>query len=167
MREISRQGQGDLTLRTPMLPLRNPMGFYPGSRTITRLASLKATMDDRVMNLLSRWFRRSPTAPSWIKPSALATRLGRDATFLIIDVRGPDEFIGPLGHIREATNLPLNELPAHLPHLVRDNRPVVLVCKTDRRSSMAAHQLKEAGVSDVSVLRGGMEQWRVLGLPVS
>jgi rhodanese-related sulfurtransferase len=119
------------------------------------------------MNPLSRWFRRLPKAPSWIEAAALATRLGRDATFLIIDVRGPDEFIGPLGHIREATNLPLNELPAHLPDLVRENRPVVLVCKTDRRSSMAAHQLKEAGVSDVSVLRGGMEQWRVLGLPVS
>jgi 3-mercaptopyruvate sulfurtransferase SseA len=29
----------------------------------------------------------------------------------------------------------------------------------------AARQLQEAGMSDVSVLRGGMEQWRVLGLP--
>ena len=44
------------------------------------------------MNLLSRWFRRAPTAPSWIEPAALAARLGRDAALLIIDVRGPDEF---------------------------------------------------------------------------
>ena len=117
------------------------------------------------MNLLSRWFRRAPTAPSWIEPAALAARLGRDAALLIIDVRGPDEFTGPLGHIRGATNMPLNEMPAHLPDLARENRPVVVVCKTDRRSSMAARQLQEAGMSDVSVLRGGMEQWRVLGLP--
>ena len=61
--------------------------------------------------------------------------------------------------------VPLDELPAHLPDLVRENRSVVVVCKTDRRSSMAAQQLQEAGMSDVSVLRGGMEQWRVLGLP--
>jgi rhodanese-related sulfurtransferase len=117
------------------------------------------------MNLLSRWLRRLPTAPSWIGPAALATRVGQDTALLIIDVRGPDEFTGPLGHIREATNLPLNELPAHLPELVRDNRPVVVVCKTDRRSYIAARQLQEAGVSDVSVLRGGMEGWRALGIP--
>jgi rhodanese-related sulfurtransferase len=55
---------------------------------------------------------------------------------------------------------------AHLPDLARDKSPVVIVCKTDCRSSMAAQQLQE-GVADVSVLRGGMERWRVLGLPVS
>jgi rhodanese-related sulfurtransferase len=82
-------------------------------------------------------------------------------------VRGPDEFSGPLGHIPEATNLPLIELSAHLHDLVRENRPVVVVCKTDRRSSMVAQQLQDAGLSDVSVLRGGMEWWRVLGLPAN
>jgi rhodanese-related sulfurtransferase len=119
------------------------------------------------MNLLSHWFRRVPIAPSWIEPAALAKRLERDAALLVLDVRGPDEFTGPLGHIREATSMPLNELPVNLPDLVRENRPVVVVCKTDRRSSMAAQRLQEAGMSDVSVLRGGMEQWRVLGLPAS
>ena len=117
------------------------------------------------MKLLFRWFRRAPTAPSWIEPAALATRIEQDDTMLILDVRGPDEFTGPLGHIREATNMPLIEFPAHLPALVRENRPVVVVCKTDRRSSMAAQQLREVGLADVSVLRGGMEQWRALGLP--
>ena len=119
------------------------------------------------MKLLSGWFRRAPTALSWIEPAALAARLDQGDAPLILDVRGPDEFTGPLGHIREATNVPLNELPAHLHDLVRENRPVVVVCKTDRRSSMAAQQLQDAGLSDVSVLRGGMEQWRVLGLPAN
>jgi rhodanese-related sulfurtransferase len=86
---------------------------------------------------------------------------------VVLDVRGPDEFSGPLGHIREAKNMPLDELSAHLPDLVRDNRPVVVVCKTDRRSSMAAQQLQQAGMADVSVLHGGMERWRVLGLPAN
>ena len=61
----------------------------------------------------------------------------------------------------------MNELLGSLLKLARDDRPVVVVCKTDRRSSMAAGQLLEAGVLNVSVLRGGMEQWRRLGLPVS
>jgi rhodanese-related sulfurtransferase len=107
------------------------------------------------MNLLSRWFRRVPTAPSWIGSAALAKRLERGAALLILDVRGPDEFTGPLGHIREATNIPLNELPAHLPDLARENRPVVVVCKSDRRSSMAAQQLQEGGMSDVLLLGAG------------
>jgi rhodanese-related sulfurtransferase len=119
------------------------------------------------MKLLSRWLRHAATTPSWIEPQALATRLGCKDPPLVLDVRGPDEFTGPLGHIREATNVPLNELPTHLPALVRENRPLVVVCKTDRRSATAAQQLQEAGLSDVSVLRGGMEQWWVLGLPAS
>ena len=119
------------------------------------------------MKLISRWFRRTSTGPSWIEPAALANRLDSDATLVVLDVRGPDEFTGPLGHIREAKNMPLNELAAHLPDLVRDNRPVVVVCKTDRRSSMAAQQLQQAGMADVAVLRGGMERWRVLGFPAN
>ena len=87
------------------------------------------------MKLLSRWFRRAPTPPSWIEPVALATRLERRASLLVLDVRGPDEFTGPLGHIREAKNVPLNELIAHLPDLIRDDRPAVVVCKTDRRAA--------------------------------
>ena len=47
------------------------------------------------MKLLSRWFRRAPTAPSWIEPAALATRIEQDDTMLILDVRGPDEFHRP------------------------------------------------------------------------
>jgi rhodanese-related sulfurtransferase len=117
------------------------------------------------MKLVSRWFRRTPTAPSWIEPGVLATRIERDTPPVLLDVRGPDEFTGPLGHISGATNIPLNELLTHLPDLVRENCSVVVVCKTDRRSSMAAQQLREAGVTDVSILRGGMERWRALGLP--
>jgi rhodanese-related sulfurtransferase len=51
--------------------------------------------------------------------------------------------------------------------LVDDSRPIVVVCKTDRRSLMAAERLREAESSNLSVLRGGMEQWRALGLPVA
>ena len=119
------------------------------------------------MKLLSHWFRRAPSKPSWIEPVALAAQIEGDAALLVLDVRGPDEFSGPLGHIREAENLPLNELPTQLSDLVRDSRPVVVVCKTDRRSSMAAQQLQQAGMADVSVLRGGMERWQALGLPAS
>jgi rhodanese-related sulfurtransferase len=119
------------------------------------------------MKLLFRWFGRAPAVLSWIEAGALAARREQDAALLILDVRGADEFTGPLGHIAGATNLPLNKLPERIADLVRQDLPVVVVCKTDRRSSIAADQLMKAGVADVSVLRGGMERWRELGLPAS
>ena len=131
------------------------------------LASEQGAVKNTAMQLLSRWFRRSPAGPSWIEAVALARRREQDRALLILDVRGPDEFTGPLGHIAGATNLPLNDLSERLPELVRKDRPVVVVCKTDRRSSVAADQLRKAGVVDVSVLRGWMERWRELGLPGS
>jgi len=44
--------------------------------------------------------------------------------------------------------------------------PIVTVCKTDRRSAKAAAELLAAGLSQVSVLRGGTDAWRQQGLPL-
>jgi rhodanese-related sulfurtransferase len=119
------------------------------------------------MNIISRWFRRSPPTRFWTEAANLAARLDGDDPPLVLDVRGPDEFAGPLGHIAGSMNVPLTELPARLSDLAREGRPIVVVCKTDRRSSIAAQQVCDAGLPNVSVLRGGMEQWQALGLPVS
>jgi rhodanese-related sulfurtransferase len=118
------------------------------------------------MSLLSRLLRRpAASPPDWIEADALSARLVAGPVPLVIDVRGPDEFTGPLGHIMGAVNVPLPELDGRLSEFVRQDRKLVLVCKTDRRSSAAAEQLRAAGAADVAVLRGGMERWRTLGLP--
>ena len=44
--------------------------------------------------------------------------------------------------------------------------PVVLVCKTDRRSAKAAETLRAAGIREVTVLRGGTDGWHQRGLPL-
>jgi rhodanese-related sulfurtransferase len=85
----------------------------------------------------------------------------------VIDVRGPDEFTGPLGHIADASNTPVAELPQRLMEISSlKNRPVILVCRTDKRSATAATLLRDAGFRDVGALRGGMEEWNRKGLPV-
>jgi rhodanese-related sulfurtransferase len=117
------------------------------------------------MRLLSRLLHRSATAaPAWIEAEALSAQLAAGPAPLVIDVRGADEFIGPLGHIEGAVSVPLPELDARLPELSASDRTLVLVCKTDRRSSAAAGRLLAAGATGVAVLRGGMERWRALGL---
>ena len=102
----------------------------------------------------------------WIDVGALTDRL-REGGITVVDVRGPDEFDGALGHIAPALNLPLGELPNRLIE-IRASRdlPVILVCRTDKRSASAATILSDAGFRDVRVLRGGMEQWNRDGLPV-
>jgi uncharacterized membrane protein YdjX (TVP38/TMEM64 family)/rhodanese-related sulfurtransferase len=104
----------------------------------------------------------------WIDAGELAGRLDGDEATAVIDVRGVDEFTGPLGHIPGARNLPLGELPQRLEELGSlMERPVVLVCHTDKRSASAAALLGDAGFREVAVLRGGMVRWTEAGLPVS
>ncbi len=78
---------------------------------------------------------------------------------VIVDVREPDEFDGPLKHIEGAINVPLGKLSAVWRDLGTCTPPVVIVCRTDKRSAQAAGILRARGVDDVKVLRGGMEAW--------
>jgi rhodanese-related sulfurtransferase len=104
---------------------------------------------------------------SWIEAPDLADRLARGPRPLLIDVRGPDEFAGELGHLEGARNIPLSELPQHLGELDRfKERRLVLVCRTQMRSAKAAAMLREAGFRDVVVLRGGMVEWARRKSPV-
>lgn len=112
---------------------------------------------------LARLFRRRPAGPVWLEAGELRDRLDRGETLMIIDVRGPDEFDGPLGHIDGALNIPLAALGERTAGLARARCPIVLVCLTDKRSSEAAAKVAGAGIGDVAVLRGGMRGWRASG----
>ena len=109
---------------------------------------------------LTRLFSPTPTPPGWIEVDELRRRLMGSPAPLIIDVRGPDEFDGPLGHIDGVRNIPLGELPTRQKELAAAGRPLVFVCLTDKRSSQAAADMGAAGVRNVAVLRGGMKAWR-------
>jgi|EndMetStandDraft_6_1072998.scaffolds.fasta_scaffold16836_3 uncharacterized membrane protein YdjX (TVP38/TMEM64 family)/rhodanese-related sulfurtransferase len=120
------------------------------------------------MAFLPRLVRRLRSIRSlkWIEVDELAARLKRADNVAIVDVRGPDEFTGPLGHIPAASNLPVGELASRLTELSELGKPrLVVVCRTDKRSASAAALLREAGFRDVQVLRGGMERWNQQGLP--
>ena len=113
------------------------------------------------MSLLGKLLGR-PTAGSviWLETDELSALLNGPTPPLVIDVRGPGEFTGPLGHIEASENIPLDVIPARTEDLLARQRPLVLVCHTDRRSSAAAEHLRRAGGSEVAVLRGGMLAWR-------
>lgn len=113
------------------------------------------------MSLLARLLGRPTTeAVAWLETDELSGLLNSASPPLVIDVRGPAEFTGPLGHIEEAQNIPLDQIPAHTADLLGMQRPLVMVCHTDRRSAAAADHLRRAGGTEVAVLRGGMVAWQ-------
>jgi rhodanese-related sulfurtransferase len=110
--------------------------------------------------LLSRLFRRRRVdAPAWIEGVELERRLAAGEAVVLIDVRQAEEFIAPPGHLPGAVNVPLTDLPGRIGELAARRQPVVLVCKTDRRSAQAATKLLAMGLQDVAVLRGGTDGW--------
>lgn len=120
------------------------------------LALIAATL---FLPRLARRLRKANIA-RMVDVQALERRLAAGEPVTVVDVRGLDEYNGALGHIPGSLNIPLHELPNTMERLetARDGT-IVLVCKTDKRSTHAAGLLGSAGFSRVEVLRGGMEQW--------
>jgi len=82
------------------------------------------------------------------------------STFRLVDVREPHELEGPLGKIDGVDNVPLLELLGGEGGFSRDV-PVVLVCRSGRRSALAAEALRVAGVETVASIEGGMLAWNL------
>ncbi len=83
----------------------------------------------------------------------------------VLDVREPNEFTGPLGHIPGAILIPLGELSARSGELAKD-RPIVAVCRAGSRSAQAITILRKAGFTEVANLAGGMLRWRADGCTI-
>jgi len=116
---------------------------------------------------LLRLIERLRGSFAWIEATELKRRLDHGEAVTILDVQGPDEFIGPLGHIATARNIPVAELEGRLAELAGlEGEPIVLVCRTDKRSATAARTLRAAGFARVNVLCRGMEQWNETGYAV-
>jgi rhodanese-related sulfurtransferase len=103
-------------------------------------------------------------APAWIEVVELQDRLAAGDAIVLVDVRQPEEFTAPPGHLPGAVNVPLADLSGRTGEFAARQQPIVVVCKTDRRSAQAATELLAAGLRDVAVLRGGTDEWHRQGL---
>jgi rhodanese-related sulfurtransferase len=117
------------------------------------------------VSLFSRLFGQKAQSWRWISPVELQAQLAKPSPPRLVDVRSPDEFRGPDGHVRGAENQPMQNLLAQSQGLLNDQRPIVLICLSQIRSSKAADALSAAGVKTLSVVRGGMQAWRAAGFP--
>jgi len=104
-------------------------------------------------------------ATAGIDVDTLKELWGQSPGPMILDVRQRNEYHA--GHIQGALNIELGELQEHLDGLPREI-PVVTVCASGMRASVAGSILQRDGRENVQVLGvGGTQDWLDLGYPIA
>ncbi|PKO44480.1 MAG: rhodanese-like domain-containing protein [Betaproteobacteria bacterium HGW-Betaproteobacteria-22] len=100
-----------------------------------------------------------------VTPKEAATMFSEQKA-VIVDVREDDEWKAQ--HIEGAIHIPLAQVEARLGELVQyKDSPVILQCRSGKRSAKAAEVLKSAGFTLTYNLTGGINAWTNDGLPTS
>jgi rhodanese-related sulfurtransferase len=95
-----------------------------------------------------------------------ATQLINQGKTIVLDVRDPAQFAA--GHLRDAKNIPLKELPNRISELDKFKaKNVIVTCQSGMHSAKATTQLKKAGFNEVVSLNGGLAAWQAQGLPIA
>jgi uncharacterized membrane protein YdjX (TVP38/TMEM64 family) len=123
--------------------------------------SLLATALLGAIAFLPRLLRRFRAAPARILAAQLKQRLAKGEAITVLDVRSASDYSGELGHVEGSVNIPLDQLPQRLSELepVRE-RPIAVICRTNRMSSQAVELLRRSGFRQVQLVADGMMAWR-------
>ena len=84
------------------------------------------------------------------------TRITRDPSLILLDVREPHEL--KISALRGAVNIPLGQLAARLSEL-DSAKEMIVFCKAGTRSTRALELLVSAGFRKVKNLKGGINAW--------
>ncbi len=98
-----------------------------------------------------------------ITPDSVAAVLANGAVF--VDVREPNEVEVLAYDLPGVIYLPLSELPDRMAELPRD-QPLLLACRSGKRSMKAANLLAENDFTHLTSLTGGIIGWEAAGFPV-
>ncbi len=101
-----------------------------------------------------------------IYPWDLLERLEADSQLLLVDIREPYEYAAM--HIEAAINVPRGILETACEYDYEETVPaladgrereIVLICRSGKRSALAADVLRQMGYSKVKSLKTGMRGW--------
>jgi rhodanese-related sulfurtransferase len=104
------------------------------------------------------------TKSGGLDPQTMVQLMNRDKA-VVIDVCEPDEFAK--GHVIGSKNVPLGQLEAKLPQVVKNkSTQVVMVCQVGARSARAAAAARKLGYENVQSLSGGLKAWQAASMPI-
>jgi rhodanese-related sulfurtransferase len=95
-----------------------------------------------------------------LSPSISYEMMRDSPQMLVIDLRPPQEFNGPAGHVRDAKNIPVSSLPYRLLNILpyRDDT-IFIYCDNDECTEQGAKVLAASGFESVVGMAGGINQW--------
>ena len=108
-------------------------------------------------------FRKGAT----ITTQVLNDNLKGNDEMLVLDVRDAEDFNGDGGHIPGALNIPLPALESRIDELSAWNdKPVAVVCRTNKKSGKAVQRLRAEGFSGVLLVDDGIVGWHGRGYDI-
>lgn len=83
----------------------------------------------------------------------------KDSSMVILDVRTDGELTGALPKIKEAIHIPVQEIEGRVNELKEyKDKEIIVVCRTQNRSSRAAEFLRNKGYN-AKYVQGGMSEF--------
>jgi rhodanese-related sulfurtransferase len=127
-----------------------------------------ADVEKSILNAKDKLPDVTPTPPRQQVPQSSAQALKQrlewgEPAFTVLDVRDRTAFnqLRILG----AITMPIEELPDRATATIQPTREIYVYGENDEQSAQAAAKLREAGLGNVSELRGGLDAWKAIGGP--
>lgn len=93
-----------------------------------------------------------------VTPMELKEKLDRNEKFILLDVRGEDEWQLSRLDVTQSLLIPLPELRKRLKELNKDDQ-IIIYCHTSVRAYQAQRILEGAGFKDVKFMEGSLSAW--------
>lgn len=151
-----------------MLPEDKPLGLvtdhFPLATDVIDLLRLMGFDQDiqLLVDTVAETNPRVTTASFPMMDPEEVDKTMKSRNLFLVDVRTPEEWRS--GHILEAHHIEVLDLQRNLINLPKD-LPIALICRSGQRASLAASILEKEGYSVINI-RGGMQAWKSMGLPV-
>ena len=103
---------------------------------------------------------RNSSGYAEVSPTIAAEMILDSNQVVVLDVRTPDQYRGPEGHIGGALNAPFDAIERQLPELLPyQNQTVLVYGESSNDGALAAKLLTVAGFRNVVHIMGGMRAW--------
>jgi len=118
-----------------------------------------------MLGSLLNFFQPKIDGVEFMTPEEAKSALDSGEIKVLVDVRTPGEF--SQSRLPGALHHPLDSLSSGVVKLEKfKNEEVILYCRTQQRSSMAARYLSGMGFKKLKVITGGISGWAQMGFPL-